>query len=361
MTASRQNAARRGWIKPYEFWHPRLFELPFYVYLAFQCLRYRLPLRGLAKANYALYHGEIGIGSKFDSQMKFDQQLFLPTALLEADWNREEKVAFVTRFVEEHGYPLILKPDVGLVGKGILKLHDDSEARARISQLSGSYLVQQFTPKDCEWGIFYCRSKGTAEISGINRKHFPAIVGNGCDSIQVLAENHERFTAHWQTFLQYHDTSRIPDEGETLTLSFIGSHTMGCKFTDDIEILTDDLQRAVFALFENQPGYNFGRIDVKAASEAALQRGEFVVIEVNGISSLPTHMFDPTYNVIDAYRIFFEHGKRLAAIADEHREQEMSLLPHRDILKKVIASQSLLDKVHQELIVQPTGESHDRV
>jgi len=361
MTSNRRNSTGQRRFKPYEFWHPRLFELPFYVYLALQCLRYWLPLRGLAKANYALYHGEIGIGSKFDSQMKFNQQLFLPPALLEASWGADEKVAFVTCFAKEYGYPLILKPDVGLVGKGILKLHDDNEARARIQQLSGSYLVQRFTTNQCEWGIFYCRSKGIPQITGINRKHFPAVIGNGVDTLQMLAENHERFTDHWRTFLQYHDTTRIPAAGESVTLSFIGSHTMGCMFTDDIEVLTDDLPQAVFDLFEDQPGYNFGRIDVKAESEAALQRGEFVVIEVNGISSLPTHMFDPAYTVIDAYRIFFEHGKRLASIASEHRQKEMSLLPHRDIFRKVIASQTLLDKVHQELMVQPIGDSHDRV
>ena len=60
-----------------------------------------------------------------------------------------------------------------------------------------------------------------------------------------------------------------------------------------------------------------------AADEEALKRGEFVVIEVNGVASLPTHMFDPKFSVWQAYKIFFEHGKLLAQIAAEHRDKPM--------------------------------------
>lgn len=343
------NLLKKIWLKPYEFWHPRIFELPFYFYLATQCLINRLRVADLAKANSALDHGEIGIGSKFHTQLQFDQQLFLPTSCLAEDLSVIDKRQAIEYFAAEHGYPVILKPDIGMVGKGIIKISAADELDSCVDKLAGVYILQKFTPYQFEAGIFYVRQNGKAKITGINQKHFPTVVGNGSDSLLTLAQNHYRYSHHWSTFLRYFDTDRVPVNGEEICLSFIGSHTMGCKFTDDSEWLTAEIETAVFSIFNNQPDFNFGRLDVKCQDKAALQRGEFVVIEVNGVSSLPTHMFDPKYSVFDAYRIFFEHGKYLAQIASENRHKAMELMSLRQILNKVKLSQNLLDKTHSEL------------
>jgi hypothetical protein len=100
---------------------------------------------------------------------------------------------------------------------------------------------------------------------------------------------------------------------------------------------------------EPQQGFNFGRLDVRAASEGALLRGEFKVIEINGVSSLPTHMFDPSKSIWQAYKIFFEHGRYLASIAREYRNVPMHLLPLRQVLLKVRESQAELDRIHNQL------------
>lgn len=336
-------------IKRYEFWPARLFELPFYIWLALQCLYRCIGIRTLAKANYALNHGEIGLGSKFDTHQAFDERYFLPTRLLPDDLSKTEKASFIKRFAAQHGYPLLLKPNVGCVGKGIVKLHRSDEIKAILPSLIGDYIVQKFTPFNTEYGVFYARSKGTAQITGINRKHFPVVTGNGYDNLASLAKNHYRHNEHWQAFLHYHDLQRIPAAGEKIQLSFIGSHTLGCKFTDDSHLITPQLEAAVFAIFEQQPGYNFGRIDIKAASPEAFLRGEFVVIEINGVASLPTHMFDPKYTLPEAYRIFFHHAALLARIAREHKQQSMEILPIRDIIKQVGDSQKMLNQAHQQL------------
>ena len=149
--------------------------------------------------------------------------------------------------------------------------------------------------------------------------------------------------------MQYIHTERVPQEGEEVCLSFIGSHTLGCKFTDDTHLITPALEQSVYQVFADQPGFNFGRVDIKAESEQALQAGEFVVIEVNGIASLPTHMFDPKFSLIQGYSIFFEHGKYLAEIAYEHRHRPMDLLPLRDIIDRVKTNQGMLNEVHEQL------------
>lgn len=336
--------------KKYEFWHPRVFELPFYIYLGWQCLIKRIGIKTLAKANYALDHGEIGLGSKLKTQFAFDQHYFLPSDLIESHWPVSQKSEFIKRFAQAHGYPIILKSNMGCVGKAIVKVHNEAQIERNAALLLGDFIVQKFTAFEHECGVFYVRHKGVAKITGINKKHFPTVRGNGIDSVQVLAEQHPRYTAHWDSFLQNIDTDEVLAEGQEKRLSFIGSHTLGCKFTDDTSLLTAELETAVFKLFESQPGFNFGRVDLKFADDAAFQRGEFVVIEVNGVASLPTHMFDPNYSVWQAYAIFFEHARYLASIAREHRHQAMPLLGYREVIQKVGDNARELNEVHQRLM-----------
>ncbi|MGI9286579.1 MAG: hypothetical protein ACR2P1_14430 [Pseudomonadales bacterium] len=340
---------KKPFIKPYEFWNPRIFEAPYYIYLGFQCALKGIGIRTMAKANYCMNHGEIGIGSKYESQLAFNQDYFMPGALVEDHWKIEQKEDFILKFIEDHAYPVILKSDVGCVGKGISKINSLNDVKKNVPLLMGDYILQKFTPHSYECGIFYIRQNGVPRITGINKKHFPTIVGNGKDSINILAQGHERYTHHWSSFLQYIETDRVPVEGEEVRLSFIGSHTLGCKFTDDMHLLTPALEQSLFKVFADQPGFNFGRVDVKAESEQAMQEGEFVVIEVNGVASLPTHMFDPKFNIFQAYKIFFEHGKYLVGIAREHKHQPMDLLPFRDIVERVKTNQRILNDVHEQL------------
>lgn len=340
-------------IKKYEFWNPRLFEIPFYIYLGIQCLINRVGIKGLAKANYALDHGEIGLGSKFDSQLAFDQRFFLPSVLISDSLSVDQKKEQIHEFVNQHGYPVILKSNVGSVGKGIVKISTDEDVDKHTPRLLGGYILQKFTSNLFECGVFYIRQNDKPKITGINKKHFPTVVGNGHDAVSVLAKRHPRYSNHWNSFLQDIDTAEVLEAGVEKRLSFIGSHTLGCKFTDDGDLLTDELEKEIFAVFERQNGFNFGRVDIKAADEEAFKRGEFVVIEVNGVASLPTHMFDPKYSVWQAYQIFFQHAKYLANIAAEQRDQTMELMSYWQVIQKVKENQKMLNLVHQALMDNP--------
>lgn len=339
-------------MKHHEFWHPRVFEAPYYLYLAWRCLRHGIGIRDLARANHALDHGEIGIGSKVATQLAFDQKYFLPTDLLVDSDPLATRLEKARGFAEEHGYPVILKPDTGCVGKGIARCATSDDLARTLPAYDGAVIIQTFTHYPVEYGIFYVRLGGISEISGMNRKHFPQVTGDGSRTLAELVACHPRRTDHWNLFLQYHDLSRVPDRDEDVVLSFVGSHTMGCMFTNDTAKVTPELERAIFAICDPQLGFNFGRLDVKASSEAALLSGDFVVIEVNGVASLPTHMFDPRLTLRESYRIFLYHARKLAAIAAEHRNEPMSLAPLREIIARVSANQSALDQSHQRILTR---------
>ena len=337
-------------MKHHEFWHPRLFEAPYYLYLGWQCLRHRIGIRGLARANYALDHGEIGIGSKVETQFAFDQARFLPTALLQKEDSTEAKLAKAGDFANEHGYPLILKPDTGCVGKGIARCDNDRELAATLPAYRGAVIVQAFNDYPVEYGVFYLRANGVSKISGMNRKHFPQVTGDGVQTIGQLANKHPRRTDHWNLFLQYLDLNAVPSIDEVVVLSFVGSHTMGCKFTNDTIKVTSELASSIFSICDPQPGFNFGRLDVKAPSKEALLAGDFIVIEVNGVASLPTHIFDPDLSLRESYSIFLYHARKLAAIAAEHRHEPMVLASFKEIIRRVSENQEALNSAHQRIL-----------
>lgn len=330
----------------WEFWPARLFELPYYLALLLLCLWYRLPPKSLAKANWALDHGEIGLGSKYATQCAFDQQAFPRTLFLPHDTPMEDRQRQLDAFAAEVGFPIIFKPDMGAVGKGVLRVNDPDDLHATAAQLSCDYLAQAYVDLPCEYGIFFVRVAGRGRITGINRKHFPTVIGDGTSTLLQLATRHARYTAHWPLFLRYLDLRRVPAAGEPVRLSFVGSHTMGCCFTNDGELITPPLERAIVRFCDSQPGYNFGRLDVRAESDDALERGEFVMIEANGVASLPTHMFDPAHSLLDAYRIFLAHARWLVRTAAEHRHQPMPLDSWRSIVQRVRANASALEGAH---------------
>lgn len=335
-------------IPHHEFWPAPVFEAPFYIYLALQCLKYRVSPVNLAKANYALNHGEIGIGSKFETQMCFCQKHFLPTVLVSSE-KAEDLASSIQGFVDAYGYPIIIKPDIGMVGKGVVRVANNKELENLLPELQGKFLVQKYTPYACEFGVFYVRENGQSRITGINQKHFPAVQGDGVSDMLALAQQHPRYTADWKMFLKYHDLDQVLAEGEQRRLSFIGSHTMGCMFTDVSDLANEDIKLILDDIIGDQAGFNYGRFDLKAESVEEFCKGNFVVIELNGVSSLPTHMFDPKYNLAESYKIFFQHGKLLAKIAAEYRRQSMQLMSIREVLRAVKANQAALDSTHQQL------------
>lgn len=337
-------------LAPWEFWPARLFEAPYYATLVFGCASRGLPLKSLAKANWALDHGEIGIGSKYATQMAFDQARFPATALLPAGLDAAGKAERIRQFARANGWPLILKPDMGAVGKGLLRLEGDADVDDALASLACDYILQAWVEAPEEFGVFWCREEGVGRISGINAKHFPTVVGNGRDDLGTLARAHVRHTRHWDLFLGAHDLERVPAKGETLRLSFVGSHTMGCRFSDETQIATAALEQALARCLDTQPGYNFGRLDLRCESSEALCDGEFTIIEANGVASLPTHMFDPRHGLGRAWAIFREHGRALVRIAAEQRHVPMELASWREIGACVRESRRTLDAVHAQAL-----------
>jgi hypothetical protein len=111
----------------------------------------------------------------------------------------------------------------------------------------------------------------------------------------------------------------VPAGGERIVLSELGTHCRGALFLDGTSLVTPALADAIEAVSQSFRGFNFGRYDIRAASEAAFQRGEFKVIELNGLTSEATSIYDPRHSVWHGWRTLCRQWRIAFEIADEHR------------------------------------------
>lgn len=343
-------------MKHHEFWHPRFFETPYYLHLAFGAFARGLTPISLLRANYGIDHGGFAFASKFAIQEAIGANYFPPTLFLSKTSPLSEKNAAATAFAKAHGFPLILKPDAGFTGKGVRRVRNADELTRTLPLLRIDYLLQGFLDLPNEYGVFYARVRGKEKILGINGKIYPEITGDGKRTVAALAEGHPRFTPHWRAFLAECDLGRVPEAGEKVTLSYIGSHTMGCLFADESRLITPRLEEKIFSFFKNFRGFNFGRLDVKCRDEQALSGGELALIEVNGVDSLPTWIFDPSWTLCRSYRALLGAGNWLLAAAGEHRRKAMRRLPLREFFR---ATQHIVRDVnaqHEILLQNPVSD-----
>ena len=117
-----------------------------------------------------------------------------------------------------------------------------------------------------------------------------------------------------------HRLHEVPASGETVRLVFTGNHCKGSTFSNGATEITEALTDRIEGIMRAIPDFHFGRIDVRFASIAALRQGEeFAIIEVNGIGSEATHIWDPATKLRDAYTTQFAHYRAAFEIGREMR------------------------------------------
>ncbi len=213
-------------------------------------------------------------------------------------------------------YPLVVKPDIGCNGTGV-RLVDD---RAALSRYLSAYprgacvLLQEFVPEAGEAGLFYIRhpDEPRGRITSITLKFPPVVTGDGRSTLRQLILADPRAGRLAQLYLPRlaHRQDEVPRQGEVVRLVFVGNHCKGSIFRNGSGLATEVLTGRIERLARSLPEFHFGRIDVRFGSLRALARGEgFRVIEINGVGSEATHVWDPATPLLEAWRAqFFHYG-----------------------------------------------------
>lgn len=249
----------------------------------------------------------------------------------------ERKLEIVSRFMERLGlsYPVVLKPDVGQRGQGVVVAKSEGQAQAFFEEQEEDTIVQEYVG-GTEYGVFYHRLAGrdTGEVSSITDKRTTWVVGDGKSSLEELILADDRAVCMAPYFLSEYESQleEVLVEGETFMLASIGTHSRGAVFLDGEALITPELEAEVDRFSRVVEGFHFGRYDLRVPSEEALKRGDGIrVIELNGITSEPTNMYDPKHGPLFGWSSLMRQWRTIFALAKENR-----LAGHEPVSKKAV-------------------------
>lgn len=294
----------------WEFWPAWLYYLPIVAWILLLGLRHLRPTVFTA-ANSALDAGGVVGEHKFQAlaplQHNAPDLAAVCTRIAAGDGPLRHTAAL--RFAEVHGYPVVLKPDIGQRGRGVFIARNAAAVHDYLARFNGAVIAQQYIDGD-EFGIFIARmpDQPQVQVLSIVHKTFPQVTGDGQRSLQqlILDDARARLIADTLFARWAEDLQRVPDSGESIALVEIGAHCRGSLFLDATARVTPALVATLTRLADAVPGYAFGRLDLRAPSIEHLQRGDGLrVLELNGVTAESAHIYHPGTPLLVGYAAMF--------------------------------------------------------
>lgn len=214
-------------------------------------------------------------------------------------------------------FPFIVKPDIGCRGVLVQRVNSVQDLEVYQQKVKGDFLLQEICNYPNEIGLFYCRipNELNGKITGITLKEFLTVTGNGKDNIEKLLQAVPRFEMQISKLQSQINLSEILPFGEKRCLVPFGNHNRGTKFLDGRELITEKLQQTFNEILKTVPGFYYGRLDIRYNDFKELEEGKnFLIIELNGAKSEPTHIYDPKHSFWYGQKEIYRHQKLFSRI-----------------------------------------------
>lgn len=302
----------------WEHWSSIMFylpNLPYAIYLA--CKAKHLVF--FTAVNPAIKSSGNGTESKFETIKLIPEKLRPKSVLIfpKTDFN-----TILNQLDElQIHFPVIAKPDVGFRGLLVKKIHNEKELKEYVIRYPINFIVQEFLDYKNECGVFYHRNPNQNEgkISSLTLKHFLSVVGDGNSTLKELVLADERAKLYLNLFTDIHQKKmdKIPKKGKIIQLTDVGNHSKGTQFINGNHLISKKIEQTFDKLSTAINGWYYGRVDIKYNSFEDLENGtDFKILEINGIISEPTHIYDSEkYTYFKALKTIRIHWKYLFDIA----------------------------------------------
>lgn len=327
------------WVKVfyYEYWPFWLFFLPLVPYWLYLALRAR-SLTYFTAANPGILHSGV-FGESKTEILKNISPDYLPKTIYCAaatDWMEVEKQLQSVALK----YPIIIKPDVGERGSQVEKVNDLSQLKTYLSNVSENFIIQEFLDLPLELGVLYYRfpDGNGSGISSIVVKEFLSVKGNGKHTLRQLIQMNERAHLQLESLkIKFSDLMDVViEDGEDLLLQPIGNHCKGTKFLSGQHLINDELVEVFDKVASTIVGFNFGRFDLKVPSLEDLQAGRNIkIMELNGVTSEPAHIYDPQLNLFKAYRETAKSMKIMFRVSQQNRKLGAKVTSALEMIKLI--------------------------
>ncbi|WP_088124919.1 ATP-grasp domain-containing protein [Roseivirga misakiensis] len=319
----------------YEYWPFWLFFMPLVPYWIYLAIRAK-SLTYFTAANPGIIHGGVFGESKIDILEKINPKYKPTTLFFKANTGLTE----VVDGIEKAGltFPMIIKPDVGERGSEVEKLDSQQDLEHYITQNHQDFIVQEFVDFDVELGVLYHKLpiSNTSNITSIVQKEFLGVTGDGTTSIRALLQKSERAKLQMPA-LEEKFGSHLDDvlpNGVYKNLQPIGNHCLGTKFLSGQHLINDKLVKVFDQISADVDGFNFGRFDLKVSSIEDLYEGQNIkILELNGVTSEPGHIYDPKFNLFRAYKDTMLSMKTSCLVSIENMKQGAKVTPFWEMFR----------------------------
>lgn len=316
-------------ITQWEHWPILAYYIPLFPFFLWRSLKAGHPIF-YTIANPAILFSGNGTESKFKTLGLLPKSL-IPKSIL---FKQNDSITELEERITEHefDFPLIAKPDIGFRGYLVKKIDTLHGLQKYLQHVKEDVIIQEFVPYENELGIFYHRIPGQKKghITSVTIKKFIKIKGDGNLSVTELIQKDDRAFLYADLFHIIHQDKleHILKKGEEMTLSVIGNHSKGTQFINGNHLIDDNLEEFIDNICHQVQGWYYGRLDIKYNSYNQLLHGEgFKILEVNGIISEPTHIYDASHkdaSYFKALRSINMHWNIMAKIALKlHKDQQI--------------------------------------
>jgi hypothetical protein len=311
----------------WEHWPAFVYYLPLMPFFLMRAIKAGHVIHFIIANPSLLYSGN-------GSESKYQTLDLLPKALIPNSFlvSKSENIASIPSKLEAlyFNYPMIAKPDIGFRGYLVKKINTEEELLRYLDKVKVDVIVQEFIPFKKELGIFYHRFPGEVKgkITSVTIKKFIESTGDGKSSLSDLILNDERAFLYHELFAKIHKDKMdfVYPQGEKITLSVIGNHSKGTQFINGNHLINAGLESFINSICCDIKGWHYGRLDIKYESFEKLLKGEsFKILEINGIISEPTHIYDASYKGASFYQALKSinyHWSLMGAIGKKVHEQQ---------------------------------------
>jgi len=302
----------------WEHWPTFMFYVPLIPYYIISAIKAKHPVFFLT-INPAIKYSGHGTESKFET-IQLIPDKYKPLSLLIKKGTTFNNVLSKIKEKEIH-FPLIAKPDIGFRGYLVKKIDSKKELEVYLIKNNLDIIIQEFIDYKNECGILYYRIPGEKQgkITSITLKKFLTVAGNGKSNLSELISTDERAYLYFDLLKNIHKEKmmEIPKEGELIKLTVIGNHSKGTQFINGNHLITKELEKTFDDINDQIIDWNYGRLDIKYNTFEELKNGEnFKILEINGIISEPTHIYDPkNISYIGALKSLKKHWSIMNTIA----------------------------------------------
>lgn len=318
----------------YEYWSWWLFYLPMAPYWIFQSIRAK-SLTYFTAVNPGIEAGGFYGEHKTEILKNISPDYLAKTIFIETGIAFEKITNSL--IINNLDYPIIAKPNVGERGNSVAKIHSEEELLKYHSEISEDYLIQEFITFPIELGVLFSRlpNEKIGKVSSLTLKEFLTVTGDGKSNIEelILQSTRARFQLETLQTRMGDGIKEVLPLGVKRLLEPIGNHCRGTKFVNANHLINKQLDEVFTKVVESYNGFFYGRFDLKISSIEDLYEGKNIkIMELNGVSSDPGHIYDPKYYLWQAYRDLMWHWKRAADISILNQKAGIKPLPFSDIL-----------------------------